>query len=144
MGALGKGKILITFILLILILFFGSGIVLYKTDVIKLPEVPMEKKGGHVNYSKNVNVSIMTNLSTTRLMKIDLAIPCRSEEQHIEVSNNVKAIKTDFLLKFNQKKMEEWLQNRDFDAIKAEFRDIVNDHLAQPVETIYFESLIGY
>jgi flagellar basal body-associated protein FliL len=144
MRALGKGKILITFILLILILFFGSGIVLYKKDVIKLPMVPMKKKGGHGNYSKSVNVSIMTNLSTSRLMKIDLAIPCRSKEQHIEVTNNVKGIKTDFLLKFNQKKMEEWLRNRDFDAIKAEFRDIINDHLAQPVETVYFESLIGY
>ena len=144
MRAFGKGKILITLIFLILILFFGSGIVLYKTDVIKLPMVPMEKKGGHGNYLKQVNVSIMTNLSTSRLMKIDLAIPCRSQEQHTDVTNNVKGIKTDFLLKFNQKKMEEWLQNRDFDAIKAEFRDIVNDHLAQPVETIYFESIIGH
>ena len=144
MRGFGKGKILIILIFFILILFFGSGIVLYKKDVMKLPMVPMTKKGGNGNYYKNVNVSIMTNLSTSRLMKIDLAIPCRSEEQHIDVTNNVKGIKTDFLLKFNQKKMEEWLQNRDFDAIKAEFRDIVNDHLAQPVETIYFESLIGY
>ena len=144
MRVFGNGKILITFILLILILFFGSGIILYKKDIIEIPMVPMTKKGGNGNYYKNVNVSIMTNLSTSRLMKIDLAIPCRSEEQHIEVSNNVKGIKTDFLLKFNQKKMEEWLQNRDFDAIKAEFRDIANEHLVQPVETIYFESLIGY
>ena len=144
MRELGKGKILITLILLVLILFFGSGIILYKNDIIALPMVPMEKKVEDGHYFKKVNVSIMTNLSTSRLVKIEVAIPCSSEEQHIDVKNNVKGIKTDFLLKFNQKKMGEWLQNRDFDAIKAEFRDIANEHLVRPVDTIYFESLIGY
>ena len=66
------------------------------------------------------------------------------EEQHDDVMKNVKAIRSDFLLKIDQKKMEDGFRDRDFESIKAAFRDIVNEHVEHPVDTIYFESILGY
>jgi len=68
---------------------------------------------------------------------MELAIPCQSENQYIEVTNKLKRIKSDFLLKIHQESLQEWLNNGDFEALKAELKGIVNDHLEQPVETIY-------
>ena len=138
MTAFGMGKVTVTIIFLGLILFFFSGLILYHKDIIKLPMISMEKRGTGQNYLKKVSVSIMTNMSTdNRLLKIDIAIPCRSQDQHDDVMKNVRAIRSDFLLKIDQRNIEERLRDRDFDSIKAAFRDIVNEHVEHPVDTIY-------
>jgi flagellar basal body-associated protein FliL len=73
---------------------------------------------------------------------LEMAIPYRDKDQQTDLKGKLESIKSDFLTNINPQKMEKWIQERDYDAVKAELLKVINTHTKEPVEHIYFDSLI--
>jgi flagellar basal body-associated protein FliL len=73
-----------------------------------------------------------------------MAIPYENMEQRRDLRRKMKKIKDDFLTTIEQSKMEEWVKQRDFAAIRNEYLKIINQHTDKPIENLYFESFNIY
>ena len=69
-----------------------------------------------------------------------MAIPCENMEQSIDLNRKMEKIKNDILVSFDHKEMEEWVEQRDFEAIRSKYLKIINQHTDKPVKDLYFAS----
>lgn len=91
-------------------------------------------------YSRFVESSVISNIGGQNILKLEMAIPYENSEQRRDLKRKMRKIKDDFLVHVEQRKMEEWVQQRDFAAIRNEYLKIINQHTDKPIKIIYFKS----
>ena len=91
-------------------------------------------------YSRFVQSRVISNIGGQNILKLEMAIPYENIEQRRDLKQNMKKIKDDLLVHIEQRKMEEWIKQRDFAAIKKEYLKIINQHTDKPIKIIYFKS----
>jgi hypothetical protein len=69
-----------------------------------------------------------------------LASPYADIVQESQLYKYSTQIKNDFLMTVSEEKLKQWIQNRDFDDIRATYRKIVNKYLDEPVPEVYISS----
>jgi hypothetical protein len=69
-----------------------------------------------------------------------LASPYRNIGQKSQLYKYSTQIKNDFLMAVSEEKLKQWIKNRDFDDIRATFRNIVNQYLDEPVPEVFISS----
>lgn len=107
---------------------------------IDLSKLLMEKTEKNDDYSRHVKLCIISDINGGDILKMEMAIPFENMEQQIELNRKMKIIKDDILVSFGQKKMGEWVKQRNFKAIKSKYLKIINQHTDKPVEDIYFKT----
>ena len=95
-------------------------------------------------YSRFVESSVISNIGGQNILKLEMAIPYENIEQRRDLNRKMRKIKDDFLVRVEQRKMEEWVQQRDFAAIRNEYLKIINQHTDKPIENLYFKSFNLY
>lgn len=111
---------------------------------LKLPQMSSKKEKETTAYAKYVKYSVISNIGMQNILKMEIAIPYEDMEQKRDLKRNIKKIKSDFFLTVDQSKMEEWVKQRDFAALKSEFLKIINRHTDKPVKDIYFKTFNYY
>ena len=91
-------------------------------------------------YSRFVQSRVISNIGGQNILKLEMAIPYENIEQRRDLKQNMKKIKDDLLVHIEQRKMEEWIKQRDFAAIRNEYLKIINQHTDKPIKIIYFKS----
>ena len=95
-------------------------------------------------YTRFVKSSVISNIGGQDILKLEIAIPYENIEQRRDLKRKMKKIKDDFLVHIEQRKMEEWVKERDFAAIRNEYLKIINQHTDKPIENLYFKSFNLY
>lgn len=133
-------------ILVIGLLVLGAGVLnYYKAEIIisKLSLRPTKTKNKN-GYSRYVKSTVISNIGGQNILKFEMAIPYENVEQRRDLKRKMKKIKDDFLVHIEQRKMEEWVKQRDFEAIRNEYLKIINKHTDKPIENLYFKSFNIY
>lgn len=133
-------------ILVIGLLVLGAGVLnYYKAEIIisKLSLRPTKTKNKNA-YSRYVKSTVISNIGGQNILKFEMAIPYENVEQRRDLKRKMKKIKDDFLVHIEQRKMEEWVKQRDFEAIRNEYLKIINKHTDKPIENLYFKSFNIY
>ena len=132
-----------TVVLSILALIAISVVVfIYHDNKVNLQNLSMLKPTSGKTAPKVVKCRLFSNLGTNDYLILEMAIPYRDKEQQADLKGKIERIRSDFLTNINHRKMEKWIQERDYDSIKAELLKVINVHTKEPVEHIYFDSLI--
>jgi flagellar basal body-associated protein FliL len=92
--------------------------------------------------SQFVQCRLYSNLGAKDYLMLEMSIPYRDKNQQEDLKGKLEGIKSDILTNMNQQELAKWIQERNYDAIKAELLKVINSHTNKPVEHIYFDSLI--
>jgi len=111
----------------------------YKADI-NLSKISVKKNKKNNGYSRHLKYTMVSNIGEGNILKMEMAIPYENMEQRIDLRRKMKKIKNDILVTFDQKEMEEWVEQRNFEAIKSKYLAIINQHTKKPVEDLYFAS----
>jgi hypothetical protein len=68
---------------------------------------------------------------------IEFATPYNSSDQRRQLTENEGRIKNDFLTFTEEKEMSEWVNTRDYEALKSRYLTIVNKYMDKPVKEIF-------
>jgi flagellar basal body-associated protein FliL len=117
-------------------------IYIFRAENVHLQNLSMLKPKQGKTTSQYVKCRLFSNLGTNDYLMLEMAIPYRDKDQQADLKGKLGSIKSDFLTNINQRKMEKWIQERDYDAIKAELLKVINTHTKKRIEHIYFDSLI--
>jgi flagellar basal body-associated protein FliL len=117
-------------------------IFIYHDEKINLQNLSMLKLKQGKTAPQYVKCQLFSNLGARDYLMLEMAIPYRDKEQQADLKGKLNQIKSDFLTNINHRKMEKWIQERDYDAMKAELLKVINAHTKEPVEYIYFDSLL--
>ena len=132
-----------TVVLSILALIAMSVVVfIYHDNKVNLKHLSLLKPTSAKTAPQVVKCKLFSNLGTNDYLMLEMAIPYRDKEQQADLKGKMDRIKSDFLTNINHRKMGKWIQERDYDAIKAELLKVINAHTKEPVEHIYFDSLL--
>ena len=132
-----------TVVLSILALIAMSVVVfIYHDNKVNLKHLSLRNPTSGKTAPQVVKCKLFSNLGTNDYLMLEMAIPYRDKEQHADLKGKMDRIKSDFLTNINHRKMGKWIQERDYDAIKAELLKVINAHTKEPVEHIYFDSLL--
>ncbi len=117
----------------------------YKTEIVisKLSLNPTKTKTKNA-YLRYVKSTVISNIGGHNILKFEMAIPYENMEQRRDLKRKMKQIKDDFLVQIEQGKMEEWVKQRDFAAIRKAYLKIINKHTDKPIENLYFASFTFY
>jgi flagellar basal body-associated protein FliL len=124
------------------IIAIGVGVYIFRAENVHLQNLSMLKARQDKTASHTVKCRLFSNLGTNDYLMLEMAIPYRDKDQQADLKGKLGTIKSDFLTNINQQKMERWIQERNYDAIKSELLKVINTHTKSPVEHIYFDSLI--
>lgn len=95
-------------------------------------------------YAKCVTYRVVSNIDMQNILKMEIAIPYEDIEQKKDLKRKIKRIKNDFIGNVDQRKMEEWVKQRDFAAVKSELLKIINKNANKPIKDIYFKTFNYY
>ncbi len=128
------------------LLVLGAGILnQYKEEItiskLSLGQKKTKKKNDYARYVKS---SVISNIGGQNFLKLEMAIPYENLEQRRDLKRKMNKIKDDFIVNIEQKKMEEWVKQRDFAAIRNEYLKIINQHTDKPIKNLYFKSFNLY
>ena len=128
------------------LLILGAGILnQYKEEItiskLSLGQKKTKKKNDYARYVKS---SVISNIGGQNFLKLEMAIPYENLEQRRDLKRKMNKIKDDFIVNIEQKKMEEWVKQRDFAAIRNEYLKIINQHTDKPIKNLYFKSFNLY
>jgi flagellar basal body-associated protein FliL len=115
---------------------------IYHDGKVNLQNLSMLKPKQGKTAPQYVKCQLFSNLGAKDYLMLEMAIPYRDKEQQADLKGKLDQIKSDFLTNINHQNMAKWIQERDYDAIKAELLKVINAHTQKPVEHIYFDSLI--
>lgn len=130
------------------IALLASGIVILSIFLLHRhhPEIRLSllasKPGTAKSYKEYVAIGLISTVDTGEIVRVDMVIPCKSKSQKNDLKNNVKKVKSDLLIRTDQKKIREFFDKGDFTAVKSEYLKIINRHTHPPVEDLYFDSII--
>ncbi len=133
-------------VLVVGLLALGAGVLnRYKAEIVisKLSLNPTKTKTKNA-YSRYVKSTVISNIGGQNILKFEMAIPYENMEQRRDLKRKMKQIKDDFLVHIEQGKMEEWIKQRDFAAIRKEYLKIINKHTDKPIENLYFATFNFY
>jgi flagellar basal body-associated protein FliL len=132
-----------TIVLSILTLIAISVVVfIYHDDEVNLGRLSMLKPKAGNAAPHYVKCQLFSNFGANNYLMLEMAIPYRDKEQQSDLKGKMERIKSDFLTNVNHRKLGKWIQERDYDALKAELLKVINAHTKEPVEHIYFDSLL--
>jgi flagellar basal body-associated protein FliL len=117
-------------------------IYIFRAENVHLQNLSMLKPKQGKTTSQYVKCRLFSNLGTNDYLMLEMAIPYKDKDQQTDLKGKLESIKSDFLTNINPQKMEKWIQERDYDAIKAELLKVINTHTKKRIEHIYFDSLI--
>ena len=70
---------------------------------------------------------------------MDITIPFEDRGQKKDINEKMPRIKSAFITGINPGKMDTWVRERNYDAIKKEFLSVLNRFSDKPVDRVYFE-----
>jgi flagellar basal body-associated protein FliL len=135
-----KGSTVVLFILALIAMCVV--VFVYHDDKVNLQHLSMLKQESGKTAPRVVKCRLFSNLGTNDYLMLEMAIPYRDKEQQADLKGKMDRIKSDFLTNISHQKMEKWIQERDYVALKAELLKVINAHTKEPVEHIYFDSLL--
>jgi hypothetical protein len=107
-------------------------------------------KAGSFHFTKNKQGLKRTEghdrMKLTMDMGIDgrlgmiIAIPYEKTKQVGDLWRNYPRIVNDLNMQVSPHELKKWVINRDYHVIKAKLREIINNNIEEPINTIYFES----
>ncbi len=87
-----------------------------------------------------VRCTLISSVNDTQHLRMELAIPYKSRNQWVEIRKAVPRLKHEFMMSMQTKGLEEVVKRRDFNTLRSHLLRLINRHLKNPVEEIYFES----
>ena len=124
------------------IIAIGVAVYIFRAENVHLQNLSMLKSKQGSTAPQIVKCRLFSNLGTNDYLMLEMAIPYKDKDQQTDLKGKLESIKSDFLTNINPQKMEKWIQERDYDAVKAELLKVINTHTKKPVEHIYFDSMI--
>jgi flagellar basal body-associated protein FliL len=115
---------------------------IHHNEKINFQNISMLRHKKDKNGSNYIKCQLYSNLGTENYLTLEMAIPYENKTQHTDLNQNLDRIKSDMLTNIDQKEMNKWVKERDYDAIKGELLKVINKHTQKPIEHIYFESFI--
>jgi len=133
-------------IVVVALLVLGAGLLNQYREEITISKLSLSQKNTKRKdeYSRFVKSSVISNLGGQTILKLEMAIPYENIEQRRDLNRKMKKIKDDLLVHVEQKKMEEWVKQRDFAAIRNEYLKIINQHTDKPIKNLYFRTFNLY
>ena len=111
----------------------------YKADI-NFSKISIKKCKRDDGYSRHLRYKMVSNLGEGKILKMEMAIPYENREERIDLKRNMQKIKNDILVTFDQEEMEEWVEQRNFEAIKSKYLAIINQYTDKPVKELFFAS----
>lgn len=74
---------------------------------------------------------------------IEFATPYKTLERKEQLIKYSSKIKNDFIINVSEARLKTWVDQRNFDVIKAKFMEIASRHLDEPVKEVFL-SLFFY
>jgi len=110
-------------------------------DEIKKLRIP-KNKATHLFPSKSgmsAKPVLFTNIGTKHL-RLKLHIPCKDRKQKNDLLRKMPKIKNELIMSMSGDEMELSVKNKDFNAVRKHLLQVFNNHVAKPLEELYFES----
>lgn len=135
-----KGRALIGILLVCLVaacLFF-----LYsQREKFGIPDLSSDKLLHAGKPAGKIRCRVASNVSDGKYLSLALAIPCKDTRQRSDLERKLPRLRHRFLMSMSQPEMEEFIEQRNFEAIRKQLLNIINQDADKPVDTIYFESI---
>jgi flagellar basal body-associated protein FliL len=137
-----KGRFLAIILSVFVLIVICVAAFFYQNEKITFQNISMLKQKEDKNGSNYLKLQFQTNLGTQNYLMLEMAIPYENKTQYADLSQKIDKIKSDMLTDIDQKAMNKWVEERDFDAIKSELLNVINKHTKRPIEHIYFDSFL--
>jgi flagellar basal body-associated protein FliL len=111
----------------------------YRNDI-NLPEISLPKLKRGEKKTQTVKCSLLANMGRRHVLKMEMAIPCRDEEQRAELEKKLPRIRSDFLSSVDQSALESWVKERDFPTIRKQVLTVINRHSKEEIGEVYFDA----
>jgi len=132
-----------TIVLSILVLIaICVAVFVYHDNAINLGRLAVLKPKAENAAPQYVTCRLFSNFGENNYVMMEMAIPYRDKEQLSDLKGKMERIKSDILTNINHREMEKWIQERDYDSLKAKLLKVINAHTKAPVEHIYFDSFL--
>ena len=115
---------------------------IYHNEKINFHNISMLRQKQDKNGSNYLNIQIFSNMGAQNYLMLKMAIPYENKTQYADLNQKIESIKSDMLTNIDQEKMNKWVKERDFVAIKSELLSVINKHTKKPIEHIYLDSLL--
>lgn len=125
--------------LLAVLIVIATGFAYYHEESINIPAsfAGFKRKTKKVQH---VQCEVVANIGARYILKMGISIPSHNKKQFDEIKEKLPRIQSEFLTTLDSGKMDDWIRNRDYEAIKRKFLHIVNRYSDRPVQNIYFNS----
>lgn len=132
-------KKLATGFLLAVLMIIATGFAYYHKESINIPVlfVGFKRK---VKKVQHVQCEVVANIGARHILKLGISIPSHNPKQFDEIKAKLPLIQSEFLTTLDSVKMDAWIRNRDYEAIRGKFLKVVNRYSDRPVQNIYFNS----
>lgn len=123
---------------LLLVFFFAALVatIYYFHEEIKIPNLtlqPLKHEG------EKVKCVLVTTVGNKNL-RISFSIPSKDKRQREVLLQEIPRIKHELLISIDDPDIKSTFENREFASIRSHLVRVINKHLDQPVDTIYFDS----
>lgn len=81
------------------------------------------------------------NMGAENILRMDISFPCDSRKQQHDLTENISAIISDFLIETNSEEIDAWVQHGNIIAIKRKLIRIANKYTNKKVTSVFFEAL---
>jgi hypothetical protein len=134
-----KGLIIVS---IAFIMAFSFVILCYHREYRQFPKVSWKALMPGRGQKPSVRCSITSPMGRRGALKVEINIPCEDTKQQRRLSGLEQEFQSDFLTTVDHMALEAWIEERNYEAIRAELLRVINRHTAKPIERIYFESLL--
>jgi hypothetical protein len=135
-----KKEWIITTIIFSVLIIFGTTNYFYRTKY-GLKVIPLEKIKHYFTFKGDVKTTMLLNMGKENILRMDISFPCENKKLHSQLTGNLPAIVSDFLVETDQEELDAWIQHGNTMAIKKRLIKIANKHTDQKVTSVFFEAL---
>ena len=115
---------------------------IHHNEKINFHNISMLRHKQDKNGSNYIKCQLFSNLGNQNYLMLQMAIPYENKTQYTDLNQKIDRIKSDMLTNIDQEKMNKWVKERNYVAIKSELLKVINKHTKKPIEHIYFESFL--
>ena len=136
-GMSGSKKFFLFFVVGLLIAFLGF---FYahreKFHFPKIKKLPVFQDSSSAG---SVRCFVISNVGQSTYLRLKLAIPCRGKDEREDLESKLPRLKHEFLMTLGEPETEQFIRQRNLEAIRKQLLKVINRNAEKPVDHLYIE-----
>jgi flagellar basal body-associated protein FliL len=124
------------------ILIAAMALIYQQRDRLDLPDFSPQAAPKRSKMIGQIRCTVVSSTSGRNHLRLKVAIPCQNTAQRLELKKKLPRLQHELIMSMGQPEMEEFVRQRNFEAMRRELLQVVNRVSKKPVNTLYFEGFV--